>query len=193
MMKKGILIALGILGLTACSSTPSVLNDQLGVNMLQAEKVYNIVNLHPDEAKARLYSVNYQLAGFLPRCTEVKITELSEKAMIFTVPSRENKKYTYLWHRKATPEGLNAHLKKFFASSCDDKNVKKMSAKDQAGIKSGQPALGMTREGIKLAMGLPPSHVNFDIDSAKEWLYWRHKFAKRAIVFDDKGIVIKIR
>lgn len=164
--------------------------DADGVDMLTADTIYNVVNLHPDEANDRLYAVNYQLPGLLPRCTEMKAKKLSRKKFIFEVPSR-GKTYTYIYH-KAAAEDFRDHLKLYFATSCDTAKVKQLSKKDQEGIKIGRALLGMSREGVLLAMGRPPKHVNPVLDTY-EWMYWRNKFARTAITFNDKGIVTGIR
>ena len=36
--------------------------------LVGASGVYTLVNLHPDEQRHRLYSVNYQQSGLIPRC-----------------------------------------------------------------------------------------------------------------------------
>jgi hypothetical protein len=38
-------------------------------------EAYTLVNLHPDENRARLYSVNYLQAGLIPLCSRVTIHE----------------------------------------------------------------------------------------------------------------------
>ena len=52
-------------------------------NIFTAEKVYTLTNLHPDPLKRKLYAVNYQLAGFIPLCTEVKFVKTGKKTSDF--------------------------------------------------------------------------------------------------------------
>lgn len=188
-MKKILLISLMLISSYGFAKSKEVL-DANGVDMLTAEKVYTLVNLHPDEQNSRLYTVNYQLPSLLPRCTEIKVNKLSRKKFIFEVPSR-GKTYTYIYH-KAAVDKLDENIKLYFGTTCDKNVVSRMSKKDQDGIKMGRPLLGMTREGILLAMGRPPKHVNPVLD-VSEWMYWRNKFARTAITFNDKGIVTGIR
>lgn len=188
-MKKLLIATALLLGTHGFVGAKELL-DANGVDMLTAEKVYNIVNLHPDEQNSRLYAVNYQLPSLLPRCTEINAKKLSRKKFIFEVPSR-GKTYTYIYH-KAAAEDFSEHLKLYFATTCDTSIVNSMSKKDQEGIKLGRALIGMTREGVLLAMGRPPKHVNPVLD-VYEWMYWRNKFARTAITFNDKGIVTGIR
>jgi hypothetical protein len=188
-MKKTLLLTLLLISSYSLAKSKEVL-DANGVDMLTADKVYTIVNLHPDEQNSRLYTVNYQLPSLLPRCTEIKVKKFSRKKFIFEVPTR-GKTYTYIYH-KAAAEDLKDHLKLYFGTSCDEAKVKRMSKKDQEGIKIGRPILGMTREGVLLAMGRPPKHVNPILDTY-EWMYWKNKFARTAVTFNDQGIVTGIR
>jgi len=70
--------------------------------------------------------------------------------------------------------------------------MKSLSKIDQEGIASGRAQADMTREGVLFAMGRPPFHANPSLD-APEWLYWRNRFVRTAVQFDEKGIVINIR
>src|SRR5690606_8177288 len=72
--------------LTACFWTANAagqLVDSAGVDLLEAPVVYTLTNLHPDEARARLYAVNYQQPGLIPRCAEVRISRLRRNRMTF--------------------------------------------------------------------------------------------------------------
>lgn len=155
------------------------------------DKLQNLVNLHPDMTNRRLYAVNYQLEGLIPMCSTIIVKDISKKKMIFEYKKME---YTYLWDRSTKNAGvsLQENLKHYFGKVCDWRRVKKLSKKDQAGIKTGKPQKGMSKEGILFAMGRPPIHANPDLDIVS-WMYWRNKLTRRAIDFDDKGIVIGIR
>lgn len=169
----------------------SELIDENGVDLMSAPKVYTLVNLHPDEQNSRLYAVNYQLPAMLPLCTEVKLEKFGRKKLIFTIPSRGNREYTYLYH-KAAAEPFDKHLLLFFGTECNTNKVKKLSKKDQEGVKRGEALAGMTRQGVLYAMGRPPKHVNPTLDTM-EWMYWRNKFARKAVMFNEKGIVTGTR
>src|SRR5688572_24613131 len=56
--------------------------------------VHTLTNLHPDEARAVLYSDNYQQAGLIPVCTPVVIERLTSRAAVFVVVST-GRRYTY--------------------------------------------------------------------------------------------------
>jgi len=91
------------------------------------------------------------------------------------------------------PTGIVAqHLLKYFGSSCSAADVESLSKSDQDGIRKGVASPGMTRQGVIYAMGYPPPHVTPDLD-AKEWTYWKNRFDRMIVVFDDKGRAAEVR
>lgn len=165
--------------------------DKDGVELFKSDKVYTLVNLHPDEARGLLYSTNYQLPSLLPRCTKVELKKISKKGLVFFVPDR-GREYTYKYVPKHSIDSIQIHLRDFFGSKCNPNDVKKMSKADQEGIKQGMPVMGMTKKGVLMAMGRPPKHVNPTLDS-DTWTYWRNKLARRVVTFDSKGKVTHIQ
>jgi len=160
-------------------------------SLVNATGVYTLVNLHPDQENDRLYSVNYQLPGLIPVCSEVKITKLSKKKMIFTLVS-SGREYQYLWHKKANRGGLNENIALFFGKDCPADEIPTLSEIDQKGIKKGIAYEGMSRRGILIAMGYPPPHVTPDLDM-DTWMFWMNKFNRTAIDFGEDGLVEEIR
>jgi hypothetical protein len=177
------------LGLTlvAVGETASAqsVNDLVG-----KDGVVTLVNLHPDEARSKLYSANYLQPGLIPVCSEVKLVSYNPKALTVTVPSR-NKTYTYEFHRAAT-EGFDAHLLKVFGTRCPKKTIEGLSKVDQEGIKAGRAVLGMSREGVIYAIGYPPASQTPVLDGPT-WKYWKNRFDIQLIHFDDKGKVMQVK
>lgn len=152
-------------------------------DLVKEDGVYTLVNLHPDEANQRLYAVNYQQPGLIPVCTQVKITKASKKAIIFEIPERNNRQYEYL-HYKKLPESLDEHSAQIFGKTCPKDAITRMSKIDQEGIKEGVAKVGMTKAGVVIALGPPPSHATYSQD-LDEWMYWQHKFARLRVDFKD--------
>ena len=151
------------------------------------KEVYTLTNLRPDEQNQRLYTVNYQQPGRIKVCTKVKIEKLKRKRMDFRIVE-SGRSYHYLFHRKSTPEGFDANIKKYFGPECPQAEIDSLSAVDQEGIKKGITKAGMTRRGVILAIGYPPEHVTPDLEY-DEWAYWMNKFVTRRLVFGSDGKV----
>jgi outer membrane protein assembly factor BamE (lipoprotein component of BamABCDE complex) len=83
------------------------------------------------------------------------------------------------------------HLTHFFGRECKTSKVKSLSAVDQEGIKQGVALKGMTREGVVLAMGIPPRHKTPSLD-ADSWKYWVNRFGTMQVKFDKNGLVSEI-
>ncbi len=188
MQRKSLLTLLGLLG-TLLLSGAALAAD--AASMVNAPGIFTLTNLHPDITNRRLYSTNYQQDYLLPVCTQVEITKLSKKKMMFRVKDT-GVEYEYLWAKKSTPTGLSENIEKYFGPTCPKAEIAKLGKADQNGIKSGQPSIGMTRRGIVLAMGYPPEHITPNLEQDL-WMYWRNKFARRSVKFGGSGKVDEIR
>src|SRR5256886_11753069 len=85
-----------VLALIFAASAPAVAAD-VDYPLIGASGVYTLVNLHPDEPRQRLYSVNYQQSGLIPLCSKVKIESVETRKMTFRLldNGRDNE---YLFH-----------------------------------------------------------------------------------------------
>ncbi|MGI9295236.1 MAG: hypothetical protein ACR2PS_14755 [Pseudomonadales bacterium] len=187
-MRNQLIALIGILGILLFSGSSLAADAE---SMVNAPGIYTLTNLHPDVENRRLYSTNYQMAYLMPVCSEVEITKLSKKKMKFR-DKKSGAEYTYLWHKKSTPSGLNSHIEKHFGTDCPRSEIAGLSKVDQEGITQGRPSNGMTRRGILIAMGYPPEHATPSLDQ-NLWMYWRNKFGKRSVRFGSDGKVDEVR
>jgi hypothetical protein len=176
-----------LLLLTACSSPPpphafDALIGQTGV--------VTLTNLHPDEPRSRLFSINYQQAGLIPVCSAVTLLERNQKRLAFRVEST-GKRYEYYYH-KVIYEPFGDHLTRYFGTACPRATLDKLPEVDRRGIKKGQALIGMSKQGVVFAMGYPPSHVTPTLE-ADRWTYWTNRFNKVAILFDETGRVSAVQ
>ena len=185
-----VLLVLAVFILTSCASALPELLDESGNNLLGASGVYTLVNLHPDEARSRLYAANFLQRGLIPMCSEVELVELTRKRLIFRVLKRD-KQYFYLNH-KGAGEPFERHLLRYFGQSCNSKIVQGLSEADRTGIKKGRVSRGMTKSGVIYAIGYPPKHVTPDLD-VYEWTYWKNRFNRMVVIFDETGVVTGVR
>ncbi|MFW6085832.1 MAG: hypothetical protein ACODAG_01395 [Myxococcota bacterium] len=151
------------------------------------EGVYTLTNLHPDEVRARLYSVNYQQRGLIPVCTPVRIEKVSNQEMRFTRLDT-GQPYQYVFHN-AVREPIPVHLDKYFGTECPD--LEAMSGVDAEGIEQARVMEGMSKQAVILAIGYPPSHETPSLDH-DVWKYWKNKFDTFLVHFQD-GRVVRIQ
>ncbi|ARU58233.1 lipoprotein [Oleiphilus messinensis] len=176
------------LGTAACSSTLT-LTDGTGQNMVGAQGIVTLVNLHPDTGRGlRLSAVNWQMPMTIPMCSEVEIQEVTKK--VATIRVKETGITHLYYYHKAANEPFDQHLKRYFGYQCDKAKVAKLSKIDKKGIKDGKPYVGMSKQGIIYAMGYPPPHQTSSTD-LDTWKYWKNRFDTLLIQF-EKGKVTQI-
>lgn len=185
-MLKRTLVLVSVLTLTACASAPKLLTGNGEETLLTANKIYTQTNLHPDEQRKRLYSINYQQSGFIPRCTEVELLDVSKKKLIFKA---NNEEYQYLYHKASG--SFDENIKKYFDTSCKKSKLRKLTAIDKEGLEAGKVFKGMTKDGVILAIGYPPVHKTKSLEE-KRWKYWTSRFGTLDIIFDKNNKVKKI-
>lgn len=157
--------------------------------LIGSDGTYTLVNLHPDEARGKLYAVNYQQEGLIPLCSEVRLESVTAKRLSFTL-LETGKAYTYDYH-KAAVEPFPAHLNRYFGRTCHREEVSQLSAVDREGIRTGKALKGMTRQGVIYATGYPPPHRTPNLDGER-WVYWTNRFNTLAVVFGSDGLVSHI-
>jgi hypothetical protein len=179
-----VLITLALLALAcAGSGTPHAFDALVG-----SPGVVTLVNLHPDEGRARLFAVNYQQDGLIPLCSPVVLLERDDEKLVFDVTAT-GRRYEYYFH-KAAAEPFPDHLARHFGTSCPDAR-ETLTGTDLEGVERGVALVGMSKEAVVLAIGYPPRHVTPSLD-ADRWVYWTNRFNRIAISFSD-GQVRAIR
>ena len=158
----------------------------------KGDKLQAIANLHPDMQRRVLYTLNYQLPGLIPVCSEVTFIKASKKAAVFEYNGQEYEIAYEGFTKGAGVSFQQAVETLYFGSACDKAKMQKLSKIDHEGIKSGQPKVGMSRDGVLFALGRPPFHANPDLAS-NSWRYWRNRFSQMVITFGDNGKVASIQ
>lgn len=158
-------------------------------SLIGQDGVYTLTNLHPDNNRAKLYSVNFQQPGLIPLCTEVEILKVKRKKIIFKVKD-SGKEYKYV-HHKTAGEDLATNASRYFGKQCNKDKAAKLSSKDQEGIKIGKAMVGMSKQGVIYAIGYPPLGATNSTD-ASVWKYWFNRFNTFTVSFNAKGIVTQI-
>ena len=64
---------------------------------------------------------------------------------------------------------------------------------DRQGIEAGKAMVGMTKEGVKIALGYPAAHRTPSPDQNNTWTYWKSRHDTMAVEFDSSGKVASIR
>lgn len=186
---SALVTALAITGCNSTSSPSSAAQDAITnkAGIIEGATVYALVNIHADAGNNRLHAMNYQLPKLMPICSEFVINDIDTKVIEL---SHKGMEYDYLWDKYTRKAGqsLTENFSLFFGKSCDEAKAKvnTLSKLDQKGIKRGKPILGMSKEGVLLAMGRPPIHATPDLE-AELWTYWVNRWARNILEFDEAG------
>ena len=148
-------------------------------------------NLHPDIERRLLYTMNYQLPNLLPVCSEVTVRKLKRKEMTFDYQG-VTYKIEYEKHTRGAGVAFETALGYYFGSSCDQAQVSALTGVDREGVERGQAIIGMSRDAGLLAMGRPPVHVNPTPQNQQSWTYWKNRFGKLVVEFDNEGKVSNV-
>ncbi|MEM9056301.1 MAG: hypothetical protein AAGD86_02415 [Pseudomonadota bacterium] len=148
-------------------------------------------NLHHQVGEAELYTLNYQLTGMIPMCTEVTVVKRKKKRITLSIDSIEYR-MDYDKHSRKAGLSFDDVLGNYFGTECEADKVSAMNDADKRGIREGLPYVGMTKQGILLAMGRPPQHATPRLDTSV-WMYWLNRYKRQAIHFDENGVVDRIR
>lgn len=187
--------ALALLLILACETSGGGPGQQMTATPEDGQPAFGLpheavtlVNLHPDEERRQLYSVNYQQLGLIKRCEPVTIDASSKRGIQFTVKST-SRQYNYEFHDSmlGTPED---HLARIFGASCPELPAG-LNPLDMMGIDKGTVGEGMTKQGVILAIGYPPEHANPSQDS-DQWTYWKNRWDRFIVKFDG-GVVASVQ
>jgi len=136
--------------------------------------------------KNRVDGTNYSTGFHIPVNTEVTISKISGKAIIFMM---DGEKITYITQTKYTRLNSNQMLDRLF--SAKKINLSGHSPATIENINNGAVAMGMTKEEVLLARGYPPFHATKGIESDR-WKYWRNRWMTALVTFKD-GKVSEIK
>ena len=88
--------------------------------------------------------------------------------------------------------GMSAEQYISLITSSQKVNLNALSEIDQKGINSGKALVGMSKKGVRIALGYPAVHRTLSLEN-NSWIYWRNRFRTKVIEFDTEGNVKEIR
>ena len=69
--------------------------------------------------------------------------------------------------------------------------IDQISDLDKKGVAEGKVSIGMSKEGVMMALGYPAGHKTSSLQS-NTWVYWRNRWKTMAVEFDESGKVKNI-
>jgi hypothetical protein len=157
--------------------------------------VYLKVNIHYQDngRDCKASYANYTNPGaghqILSVNTPVRIKKWRRSGFII-VDADTNREIYFEYNKGRMQMSIEEYLNKITSDSKVD--LSQFSDKDRKGIGEGAASVGMTKDGVMIALGYPATHRTPSPDS-NTWIYWTNRFGTIAVTFDDKGIVTGIK
>lgn len=107
-----------------------------------------------------------------------------------SIVTRDTNKTIYFEFDEGKMGMTNAQYINIIASP-QPTNLNSLSAVDRKGIKEGKVYTGMTKEGVRIALGYPAVHKTPSL-SSNTWYYWTNRWKSFAVQFDNTGKVSTI-
>jgi hypothetical protein len=185
-MKKGVLVGIALLvGIsTGCHSR----------NVSVSETRYLKNNIHaqsdPDEIKASYANWTRPGGGhvIIPVNTPVKFGSYRKGLSI--LPLDGDRKINF--ELNTGQMGLEPDQYIALISAPTPVSLAGLSDLDRKGITEGAALIGMSKDGVRIALGYPAAHKTPSLQS-NNWIYWKNRFNTIAVEFDENGKVKNIR
>jgi hypothetical protein len=185
-MRKGILVGIALLaGISIGCHSRNV--SVAGVRYLK-NNIHAQVGGH--DTKASYASWTDPGAGHIivPVNTQVKFNAFRRG---ITVTILSDNRLIYLEYN-ASYMGMSEDEYINLISSTTPISLQNLSELDQKGINEGKAFEGMSKDGVKIALGYPVTHRTPSLESST-WVYWKNRFNTLAVEFDENGKVKSIR
>ena len=187
-MKKGIICKLVLETLLFCGGFFCTGCASTGVS--SDEVVYTKNNTHYYRSGEKnmgcvVHYTDNKTHGFLPCNTKVSLKSYGAGYYIKPLDGGDPVRFKYppKW-------GGAISMKEYIALTTlpNATSYSHLSEIDQKGIKKGIAYKGMSKEGVVVALGYPAQTYTESLKSDK-WRYWRNRFSKRIITFENNIVV----
>ena len=197
-LKRSTIIALGImlaLSVMACAGSTGGTQSNVPETV-----VYLKNNVHGTErysgstrtlrASYANYVGDYQYHAMIPVNTAVTIDKVRGNGIYMTSVA-DGTKITFEY-RSSNMGGLSSEEYVGYITAPDKISLNRLSPIDKKGVADGRAYKGMSKEGVRIALGYPAVHRTPSLED-NVWTYWRNRFATTAVEFDSRGRVKAVR
>jgi len=164
------------------------------LNSAGSDKFYLKNNIHaqvgPRDTKASYANWTDPGAGhiIIPVNTPVEMGKLRKGLFIKNLT--DGRQIFFEFHSRNMRMSVDEYIQ--LIASPTIVSLHKLSNTDRKGIKAGKVYSGMTKQGVRVALGYPAVHRTPSLED-NTWIYWRNRFQTMAIEFDQSGKVVHIR
>jgi len=179
-----------ILHSLAISNVAGENNDYIGTDTVRYLKNNIHAQIGPKDTKASYANWTDPGGGHLVIPVNTPITiDKYKRGLIFTTQD-DGRKIYFEYQSKNMGMSENEYLE--LITSPAPVPIDGFSPIDRKGIQDGKAYEGMTKEGVRIALGYPAKHRTPSLQG-NTWTYWRSRFSVMVVEFDDSGKVISIQ
>lgn len=150
-------------------------------------QLYTAYNLFTERGK--VHAINYQSGTVIPVGTPVKV-EFKDSAhakfvrIKFTTLS-DDKSYTLKFNRRYHPgKTIYDYANLLFSEKTFEEMTAGKTGSVVNAIRRAAVIEGMSKEEVLISYGYPPEHKTTSLRK-NNWTYWRNRFGKKMICFDE--------
>jgi len=126
--------------------------------------------------------------NFLPYNTKIRVGSGGMGFSLTTVDTGMRIQFEY---KSANMQGMPEKEYISTITSPTPVDYSGLNAQDQEGIKAGRAIVGMTKQGVMIALGYPAKHRTPSTD-LNSWIYWKGRFNVLTVNFGQDGKVASI-
>jgi hypothetical protein len=161
------------------------------------KQLYLRNNIHTQTQDSKTYRANYENwtnpgtgHAIFPVNTIVEIDY--GRTGFYIIEKKTNKKIDYEYNDRGM-DGMNMeeYVNKILTST-EPVSLRNLSEVDRKGIADGKAYVGMSKDGVRIALGYPAVNRTPSLRS-NIWVYAKSRWNSTAITFDDKGRVKVIK
>lgn len=193
--------------LTLSSDSAKCQNGNVGTQ--GADTIYLKTNIHAQQGNrdSKASYANWTDPGtghyILPVNTPIRIGEFkgldrtikgSRGFLIIVLDENipESRREIFFEYNSGNMGGMSQEEYIDLITSTEKTALNHLSQLDRKGISEGKVYEGMTKEGVRIALGHPAKHRTPSLES-NTWIYWRNRFRTMAVEFGQNGKVTLIR
>lgn len=162
--------------LVACGGT-SPIADREGNTVYTQQTMWADGNKH--------LTTNYSVGLHVPVNTQVEVVDTSAEEIVLRIPELDDRTVHIINAENHTQQDISGIYDRYFGQQPVD--LSRFDSETREAIEAGEVQEGMSKEAVLLARGHPPAHRTPSTDQ-DSWTYWRNRFNRRVIHFEDDRV-----
>jgi len=156
-------------------------------------QLYTAYNLWYEKPN-KIMAMNYTVGTMIPAGSKVTFLKTKDgRSPYLQIQTEAGIELTIYMQTKYWPGVTIETVKdRLLTTKTFDELTKGFTKEELAAIKTGEVVTGMSKAAVHVVLGYPPTHMT-PSDDTNPWMFWRNRFARRAIEFGTDGKVSAIR